>query len=172
MNGKKAVYQFDKRPIVWVKLENPHDHSALPIEVPALIDTGADTSAVPAQLCPLLGHSFENGISESFASATLEELFNYWLDSYAKTHKKTWQEDIRVFQKYGGSIKNKQLTTLTKADIVKWHQSVGKKMDIIRQTEHSNLSGRSFALVMKSAIPVRTLASMYGSFRNNRVSGS
>jgi hypothetical protein len=68
MNGKKAVYQFDKRPIVWVKLENPHDPSALPIEVPALIDTGADTSAVPAQLCPLLGHSFENGISESFAS--------------------------------------------------------------------------------------------------------
>ena len=60
-------------------------------------------------------------------AATLEELFNYWLNSYAKTHKKTWQEDIRVFQKYCGTIKSKQLTTLTKADIVKWHQSIGKK---------------------------------------------
>ena len=60
-------------------------------------------------------------------TATLGELFNYWLDSYAKVHKKTWKEDDRVFQKYCASIKNKQLTSLTKADIVKWHQSVGKK---------------------------------------------
>ena len=68
MSGKKAVYPFDYHPIVWVKLENPHDPSALPIEMPALIDTGAYASAVPAHLCPLLGHSFENGISESSVS--------------------------------------------------------------------------------------------------------
>jgi len=60
-------------------------------------------------------------------AATLEELFNYWLDSYAKVHKKTWQEDVRVFQKYCGSIKSKRLNALTKADIVKWHQGIGKK---------------------------------------------
>jgi hypothetical protein len=40
----------------------------LPIEVLALVDTGAYASAVPAQLCPFLGHSFENGMSESSAS--------------------------------------------------------------------------------------------------------
>ena len=70
MNGKEAVYRFDERqrPIIWVKLENPHDPSASPIEVPALIDTGADASAVPAHFCRFLGHSFENGISESSVS--------------------------------------------------------------------------------------------------------
>ena len=68
MNGKKAVYQFVDRPLVRVRLGNPHAPSAPPIDVPALIDTGADTSAVSALLCPLLGHSFENGISKSAVS--------------------------------------------------------------------------------------------------------
>ena len=68
MSGKQAVYRFDKRPIVRVKLEYPHDPSALPVEMSALIDTGAFACAVPAHLCRLLGHSFENGLSESFAS--------------------------------------------------------------------------------------------------------
>jgi len=31
-------------------------------------------------------------------AVTLEDLFNYWLDSYAKVHKKTWQEDVRGFR--------------------------------------------------------------------------
>jgi len=47
MNGK-AVYQFDKRPMVWVRLENPHDSSTASVDVPALVDTGADFSAIPA----------------------------------------------------------------------------------------------------------------------------
>ena len=67
MSGK-AVYQFDKRPMVWVRLENLHDSSAASVDVPALIDTGADFSGIPARFCPLLGHSFENGLSESTVS--------------------------------------------------------------------------------------------------------
>ena len=68
MSGKKVVYRFDTRPLVWAKLENPHDTSGTSIEVQALVDTGAFASAVPAYLCQFLGHSFENGLSESFAS--------------------------------------------------------------------------------------------------------
>jgi integrase len=58
---------------------------------------------------------------------TLEELFNYWLNSYAKIHKKTWKEDIRVFDKYCDAIKRKRLSLLTKTDIVQWHQNIGKR---------------------------------------------
>jgi hypothetical protein len=58
-------------------------------------------------------------------SGRIMKIFRYWLDSYAEVHKKTWKEDERVFQKYCGSIKSKRLTDLTKADIVKWHQSIG-----------------------------------------------
>jgi len=68
MSEKKAVYRFDDQPIIWVKLANPHDDSIAPVEVRALIDTGAYASAVSAYLCQLLGHSFENGLSESLAS--------------------------------------------------------------------------------------------------------
>jgi hypothetical protein len=68
MNSKKVVYQFVDQPIVWVKLENPHDVSVSPVEVRALIDTGAYASAVPAYLCQRLGHTFEDGITESRAA--------------------------------------------------------------------------------------------------------
>ena len=70
MSGKEAVYRFSKRqrPIVRVQLENPHAPDVLPFGLPALIDTGADASVVPASLCPFLGHSFEKGLSESFTS--------------------------------------------------------------------------------------------------------
>jgi len=62
------VYRFDNQPIVWVRLENPLDASVLPVEVRALVDTGAYASAVPAYLCQSLGHSFEEGMSESLVA--------------------------------------------------------------------------------------------------------
>lgn len=70
MCSKKAVYQFVNatRPIVQILLENPHDSSVKPIQYPALIDTGAYTSVVPAFLCRALGHTFEDGLFESTAS--------------------------------------------------------------------------------------------------------
>ena len=70
MNGKETVYRFDEdqRPTVWVKLENPHDPSVAPVEIQALIDTGACASAIPVRLCRFLGHTFEKGTSESRAA--------------------------------------------------------------------------------------------------------
>ena len=65
LSAKKAVYRFDNQPIVRVRLANPRDASVAPVEVRALIDTGAYASAIPASLCQLLGHSFENGTLES-----------------------------------------------------------------------------------------------------------
>ena len=73
MSNKKAVYRFDNQPIVRVKLENPHDSSALPVHMPALIDTGAYASAMPAYLCQLLGHSFENGITDRLLLVLAQE---------------------------------------------------------------------------------------------------
>ena len=67
MSGK-ALYSFVNRPLVKVRLENPHNPSSLPLEVLALVDTGADSSAIPASFCPFLGHSFENGLAESSVS--------------------------------------------------------------------------------------------------------
>ena len=60
-------------------------------------------------------------------SPTLKELFDYWYDTFAKDHKKTWKNDKRMFDKYCTSLHRKKLDQLTKADIVKWHHQIGKK---------------------------------------------
>ena len=61
------------------------------------------------------------------ADPTVAELFEHWHETYAKTHKKTWQEDRRVFDKYCTLLHKKRLSLLTKGDIVKWHQKIGEK---------------------------------------------
>ncbi len=68
MSSEKYVYRFDHRPIVDILLENLHDSSIPPVQVPALIDTGAAQTVVPNFLCRVLGHAFEEGTSSSTAS--------------------------------------------------------------------------------------------------------
>jgi integrase len=58
---------------------------------------------------------------------TLKELFDYWLTTHAKIHKKSWEADVRLFNQYCTALHNKQLTQLNKPDIVKWHQKLGEK---------------------------------------------
>lgn len=58
---------------------------------------------------------------------TLTDLFKYWLKTYAKSHKKTWKTDIRVFKKYCKKIRKIKLPELEKVHINKWHKSLGKK---------------------------------------------
>ncbi|MGL6196640.1 MAG: tyrosine-type recombinase/integrase [Thermoguttaceae bacterium] len=60
------------------------------------------------------------------ASPTLSGLFEYWFTTFAKDHKKTWKDDKRMFDKYCTTLHKKKLDQLTKADIVKWHQQIGK----------------------------------------------
>ena len=68
MNGKKARYTLlHGRPIVKIKIENPHNTLVSPFETLALVDTGADVSAISVELCQTLGHSFENGTSVASA---------------------------------------------------------------------------------------------------------
>jgi len=64
---------------------------------------------------------------EKAADPTVAELFAYWHTTFAKTHKKTWKEDQRVFDKYCTPLHKKRLSLLTKTDIVKWHHKIGEK---------------------------------------------
>jgi integrase len=59
-------------------------------------------------------------------TATIAELFEYWLTIHGKVHKKSWTEDVRVFNKYCVPLHKKLLTQLTKPDIIKWHQKLGE----------------------------------------------
>ncbi len=57
---------------------------------------------------------------------TLEKLFDYWLKTHAKVHKKTWREDVRVFNKYLGQWRSWRLSAIDKARVRAWHAAVGR----------------------------------------------
>jgi integrase len=61
------------------------------------------------------------------AAPTVKELFDYWLATHSKVHKKSWAEDVRMFNKYCVPLHKKTLASLTKPDIIKWHQKIGEK---------------------------------------------
>jgi integrase len=58
---------------------------------------------------------------------TLTTLFEHWLETYAKIQKRTWKEDVRMFNKYCNSIKKKHLNELNKMNITEWHRKIGNK---------------------------------------------
>lgn len=58
--------------------------------------------------------------------ATLKGAFDHWLETHAKTHKKTWQDDERQFNKYLATLHNRKLSAITKADVVAIHGTIGK----------------------------------------------
>jgi len=58
--------------------------------------------------------------------ATLAELFAHWLESHAKLHKRTWQEDQRQYDKFLARWKNRQLSSIRRDDVRALHARVGK----------------------------------------------
>jgi integrase len=59
------------------------------------------------------------------AEATFGDLFNDYLNKYAKQHKLSWREDERQLNCYLASWKHRKLSTIRKTDIQKLHQEVG-----------------------------------------------
>lgn len=57
---------------------------------------------------------------------TLEALFKHWI-AHAKRHKKTWKDDQRQWDVYLAKYKTRTLSTITKADVAKWHATIGEK---------------------------------------------
>jgi len=64
---------------------------------------------------------------EKREAATLQELFDYWMETYARQKKKTWRDDDRIFNKYFGRLKTKRLTDVKTSAVLKWHSDLGKK---------------------------------------------
>ncbi len=60
------------------------------------------------------------------AEMTLGTLFNEYLERHAKIHKRTWKEDLSQFNRYLVSWQSRKLSAITKTDIQKLHQDVGR----------------------------------------------
>lgn len=80
------------RPVLYLRIINPH--TDLYIDVPGIIDTGADNCALPASLATLIGHNLQegatreiitgNGTSVAYSHACRINVF----DTIALLHKK------------------------------------------------------------------------------------
>jgi integrase len=57
---------------------------------------------------------------------TLQELFDTFLLLYAKPNKKTWSEDVRTFNRYLHGWKLRKISTITKLDVIRLHQHIGR----------------------------------------------
>jgi len=59
-------------------------------------------------------------------SPTLRDLFDHWLRHRGK-RKKTWQDDVRQFEKYLRTWHGRRLDTIDKAAVQRWHTRTGEK---------------------------------------------
>lgn len=58
---------------------------------------------------------------------TLGDLFNQYIERYAKVHKKSWLVDTQQFQRYLKNWENRKLSSICKLHIQKLHAEVGSK---------------------------------------------
>jgi integrase len=58
---------------------------------------------------------------------TFSSLFQFWLDTHAKQHKRTWAEDERQYKTFLKPWAGRKLSTIKKADVQALHAKVGTK---------------------------------------------
>ena len=61
------------------------------------------------------------------AEMTLEQLFNLWLERYAKVHRKRWAEAEAYLKRYLDDWRHHKLSSIRKAHVQALHAEVGQK---------------------------------------------
>jgi len=61
---------------------------------------------------------------------TFGDLWEHWLETHAKLHKKTWQEDVRIYDYYFASWKGRKLSNIRRVDVQRLHARVGRENGI------------------------------------------
>ncbi len=57
---------------------------------------------------------------------TIGELFEYWL-AHAQAHKRTWREDLRLYNAYLKEWDSRRLADITRRRVELWHSRIGEK---------------------------------------------
>ncbi|MBF0371030.1 MAG: tyrosine-type recombinase/integrase [Magnetococcales bacterium] len=57
---------------------------------------------------------------------TFGELFQEFLDRHAMVHKKSWKDDVSLFNRYLKPMGKRKLSTIRKADVQRLHSKIGK----------------------------------------------
>ncbi len=59
------------------------------------------------------------------AEMTFGQLFDEYLERYAKPHKKSWKEDQSQFNRYLTHWHSRKLSSIKRVDVQKLHQQIG-----------------------------------------------
>ena len=74
-----------------------------------------------------VGQNPNDTLREKRQEMTFAELFQEYLDRYAKTEKRTWEADVRNFEVHiAGTLGKKKLSSIKKSDIAALHSRIGK----------------------------------------------
>ena len=57
---------------------------------------------------------------------TLGALFDHWLESHAKQHRRTWPEDKRQFEKHLNYLRTRRLSSISKSEVQALHAKLGR----------------------------------------------
>ena len=57
---------------------------------------------------------------------TLGALFDWWLESHAKQHRRTWPEDQRQFDKHLAQLRTRRLSSISRSEVQSLHAKLGK----------------------------------------------
>ena len=57
---------------------------------------------------------------------TLAALWDEYLERHAKPQKKSWQDDVRMYEKYMTDLAGMKLSAITREVVLKWHSDLGK----------------------------------------------
>lgn len=81
----------------------------------------AEFNAVLAQ-----GHNPKDSIRAAKAEMTFQQLFEIYLERHAKVRKKTWREDVQMFEQYLTPWSAKRISKITPGEIATLHSHIGK----------------------------------------------
>lgn len=65
---------------------------------------------------------------DSLSEITVGELFEYYLDNYAKIHCKSWRNMERMFNSNFGCWKNREISKIKRYEIQEWHADLQRRI--------------------------------------------
>jgi integrase len=71
---------------------------------------------------------------------TVRQLFDWWLEHYAKERRKTWQEDQKVFDRYFKAIAGRPAASVTKTQMRELHRAIAKDIADTARREAEKLT--------------------------------
>lgn len=94
---------------------------------PSMTPEQAREESKKTSACYVMGRDPQSERKAARKVVTWGDLFGWYLETHAKPHKKTWEEDVRQDALYCGAWKSRSWKTITPDMVTRWHKQIGKR---------------------------------------------